>query len=138
MLNHQVNPIDELVDIISKNKHLLNATHMAFFRALVGSSKNAEVSEKSTISDLLAALNKMAISIKSQAEIATDPEAFKSLIGSIEKVMSMVNKYSDQVSQEEKMSALQNSVLETLNEMPEVYRDAFLSKWRGKIADIKG
>lgn len=134
MLGYSVNPLDGVIDTISKSRHLLTAEHLAFLKQLLPREKaSAITSEKSTINDLLGTLTKIASNLKDSAAGTTDVEGFKSLIGSIEKVMSMVNKYTEQVSQEEKLRALQDTIMETLNEISEELRNRFLELWHVKI-----
>lgn len=134
MLNHNVNPLDSLVVTISNSRHLLTAQHLALFRELLPREKaSPAANEKSTINELLGTLTSMVGNLQLAAAGATDPEGFKVIIGSIEKIMSMVNKYTDQVSQEEKLKALQDSIMETLNEMPDAMQTIFLDKWQSKI-----
>lgn len=142
MLNHQFNPMDKIVSDIDRNKNLLTAEHIAYFRKLCGASPTApqefSVNEKSSISNLLGALNRIAENLKARAEGNMDVEEFKNLIGSIEKVMAMINKYSDQVSHEEKVKALQDSIYETLQELEDKsVVDDFLMRWQTRINCLK-
>ena len=135
MLGHNVHPLDGVIDTLSKNRHLLTADHILFLKQLLPNSKAAAVSgEKSTINDLLDTLTVMSRNLKTAAEGTTDVEGFKVVIGSIEKVMNMMNKYTEQVSHEEKLRAIQDTLMETLNEMKDdALRQFFLDTWKTKI-----
>ena len=137
MLGHSFNPIDELLDKLNKNRNLITAEHIQFLRNMVGVPKDTRgtpVGEKSTVNELLGTLTSMVVNLKDTAREARDPDAFKSVIGSIEKVMSMMNKYTEQVSAEEQMKALQDTIMETVLEtLGEDARDRFLAVWKAKI-----
>ena len=134
MLGHSVHPLDGVIETLSRGRHLLTLEHIEVLKQLLPKDRKAsEVNEKSTINDLLGTLTTMAGNLKNAAAGAKDPEEFKSVIGSIEKIMSMVNKYTEQVSHEEKLRALQDTITEALNEMSEGSQTKFLETWHAKI-----